>query len=263
MSNHFNATEHGFCKEKQHTMPAVNFPAAHFTFFRDPMTRFVSGFSEITSRRMRNTTPPQIPTKYAGFLGKLDNHLHNESLIAPKTTSFLQRYYQLTKTAEGMKAFVEVFEKFVEDYDGLDAFDVHIAMQVPGKVYLIQENLGVALHFAFQMEDGLVSQIQNVLHANLTGRQTHSGFLPSLTETKTRPNSAGSTSSVLRHLSNATLQKICKLSALDFCCLNYPLPPMCQDVVQCQWTNKTMMPGSPERTDLLSIEPVSPMFNNT
>jgi len=31
-------------------------------------------------------------------------------------------------------------------------------------------------------------------------------------------------------LSNETLQKICRLAAIDFCCLNYKLPPVCQEV---------------------------------
>jgi hypothetical protein len=54
-------------------------------------------------------------------------------------------------------------------------------------------------------------------------------------------------------LSLETRRKICQLSAIDFCCLNYPLPPECQDAVQCRWIS-----SKSELSKELMIEAVSP-----
>jgi len=53
-------------------------------------------------------------------------------------------------------------------------------------------------------------------------------------------------------------RKICELTAIDYCCLNYELPLECKGVVQCQWIHK------PEISEELLIEPItpSPTFHN-
>lgn len=32
-------------------------------------------------------------------------------------------------------------------------------------------------------------------------------------------------------------RKICQLSAIDYCCLNFPLPPACEGTLACRWTH--------------------------
>ena len=258
MKRNFNATEYGYCKKQKKTIQAANISAIHFAFFRDPLTRFISGFSEITTRKIKNTTPPTIPSRYAGYLDTLYGHLHNNTLSLAETNSSsetsLQRYKDLTKTETGTVAFVKSFEQFVSDYDGVP-FDTHIVQQVAAKTYMMKEAFGVPLHLAFQMEDGIVNQIHDVVYPKLAGK--HNDALPKIRELNKRANSAGSTSSFVDHLSTATIQKICQLSALDYCCLNYPLPSICQEVVKCQWTSQTMPGSVAEREGLLSIQPVN------
>ena len=53
-------------------------------------------------------------------------------------------------------------------------------------------------------------------------------------------------------LSRKLLRKICQLQALDYCCLNFRLPPVCDEAVKCQWKK------ADEGTPGLFIEPVSP-----
>jgi hypothetical protein len=47
-------------------------------------------------------------------------------------------------------------------------------------------------------------------------------------------------------------QKICQLLAVDYCCLNFPLPTECESVVTCQWVQKN------NSNDDLMIETISP-----
>merc|ERR1712238_420601 len=43
----------------------------------------------------------------------------------------------------------------------------------------------------------------------------------------------------LSRVSVAVQHKVCQLSALDYCCLNYRLPPICEGVVSCRWREQT------------------------
>jgi len=49
----------------------------------------------------------------------------------------------------------------------------------------------------------------------------------------------------ISQVSEDTQRRICRLAAIDYCCLNFPLPPACQPQnappgkqVYCQWVNR-------------------------
>jgi hypothetical protein len=49
-----------------------------------------------------------------------------------------------------------------------------------------------------------------------------------------------------------------QLLALDYCCLNFPLPAACHGAVQCQWTHRGTLPQLHSAQRTWFIQPVLP-----
>ncbi|KAL3908526.1 MAG: hypothetical protein SGARI_003022 [Bacillariaceae sp.] len=179
MGDHFNATTTTFCtdkkKKKKNIVPESSLSTIHFTFVRDPLTRFLSGFSEFTERLMGKSSyyGKKDFRQYAGYLDTLLNHMYNDTLIKncsvgiPNNKEQEARYKCLTQSEEGTKAYVEAFEQFVADYDAAHPFDVHVQMQVPSKEVMIRQSMGFSFYAALKMEDGIVNQIEDILYPKL------------------------------------------------------------------------------------------------
>jgi len=110
------------------------------------------------------------------------------------------------------------FEKFVNDYDGIEPFDVHLNMQVTNLIY---GNTGEPLP---------ISTLYNASDAEKgwqgVARQ-HGVTIPDGEMTHGRHQSRRFDVS---KVSEATQQKICQILALDYCCLNFKLPKVCGDI---------------------------------
>ena len=110
------------------------------------------------------------------------------------------------------------FEQFVRDYDGTKPIDNHLRLQVAFLVYN-SKSYGAplpisALYNASEAHDGWnkIANTRGLVVANdemAVGRKSARRFNLSL-------------------VSNATKQKICKIFALDYCCLNLVLPDVCR-----------------------------------
>ena len=109
------------------------------------------------------------------------------------------------------------FEQFVRDYDGLDPFDVHLHLQVSNLVYgPTGEPLPVtALYNASNAE----REWQNV--AKSRGVTIPDGDITHGRKISRRFN--------VDLVTNGTKRKICRLLALDYCCLNMKLPKVCEN----------------------------------
>ena len=110
------------------------------------------------------------------------------------------------------------FEQFVRDYDGREPFDNHLKLQVAFLVYNSRSNgepLPIsAIYNASEAEKGWTAissdhGVEIPKDGMVYGRKNARRFNMNL-------------------VSNATKQKICQISALDYCCLNVELPGVCR-----------------------------------
>ena len=107
------------------------------------------------------------------------------------------------------------FEQFVRDYDGRNPFDVHLNLQVANLVYgssgkplpitALYNATGAEKGWEeIAREKGVEIPVDGLTH----GRKITRRFNVSL-------------------VADTTKRKICRLLALDYCCLNLPLPEVC------------------------------------
>lgn len=108
------------------------------------------------------------------------------------------------------------FEQFVRDYDGLDPFDIHLNMQISNLVFPSGEPFPMtALYNATEAEKGW----QEI--ASKRGVTIPDGDMTHGRKISRRFN--------VSKVSDGTKRKICRILALDYCCLNIGLPAVCSD----------------------------------
>ena len=107
------------------------------------------------------------------------------------------------------------FESFVRDYDGLRPFDVHLNLQVGNLVFPSGAPLPItALRNATEAERGWQEEARRGGVEIPDGEMTHG-------RGKTRRFNVSA-------VARSTRRKICRILALDYCCLNMALPAECQ-----------------------------------
>ncbi|KAL7530859.1 hypothetical protein ACHAXR_007350 [Thalassiosira sp. AJA248-18] len=108
------------------------------------------------------------------------------------------------------------FEQFLRDYSGLDPFDIHLNLQISSLVFPTGEPLPMTtLYNSSEAEKGL----QEV--ASERGVEIPDGDMTHGRKITRRFN--------VNKVSDATKRKICRILALDYCCLNIELPPLCRE----------------------------------
>jgi len=115
---------------------------------------------------------------------------------------------------------VRRFELFVDYYDGLDPYDVHLRLQTTKFVDSSGDLLPISyLYPTSDLEKGW---------ADIAKRVGAKAFL-SKNEVK-RARERGRHTFDKDLVSVTTKRKICRLLALDYCCLNFELPKECKGV---------------------------------
>ena len=216
MKDQFGATH-------TYTHPA-NFSAFYkFTFVRDPVDRFFSGYHEMWLRdkpwrTCRNNKPCQggcskaYPFLFEGihsnheFMGIRCPHL------APK-----DRRSCASHMSHENGTLTARFKRFVTAYNGLAPCNPHLGLQLPkisqpngslwplDEIYTLEQAPAVWQRLA--SERG-VHLSQGTVAAKARASTAHFDYT---------------------RVGNATLHRICHLTALDYCCLNLRLPEVCRD----------------------------------
>lgn len=240
MSDLFSAKEKQFCnmdallrrnnndgKQRYH----------QFTLTREPSDRFMSAYSEMMKRwALRILRTHMIPTKYRKFLDPVRDR-----------PNFL--FFKLYRTEKGQKLLMESLRLFLEHYDGEEPFDTHLRQQVP-RFYNVTTGRTMSLDAIYDVNDaGMVftkfAQIADpprIVNESSTHKHVR----------QLRLNTTG-------QLSDKHLRKLCQLSALDYCCLNYELPEVCRGAFQCQWVHKPDIARKDEDGFLIDVQ--SPLSN--
>ena len=180
-----------------------------FTVSREPSSRFVSAFSEMMRRWLFGRTRAPRTKELKDFL-----RVYNKTYL---------------KEDEDGHHAVDAFETFVTNhYDGYTIPDDHLRLQI---FRLLNPNDCLRLNVIHDLED-----LDDVVYELLTEH--------GLDTQKEQKNQQGRARQSKLHLNISMVsvevqQKVCQLSALDYCCLNYRLPRECEGVISCRWRETT------------------------
>jgi hypothetical protein len=205
-----------------------------FTFIRDPLHRFYSQYDEAYSRtspwrngfRKEDGYTHPAAFIYEGFNSKLD---YDDAFCPPETR---KKRGECSETREN-GTLAARFERYVWEYDGRSPFDPHLDLQVP---YLSIPDTGRAFH---------VDEIYNITIARVGWEALAKKYHVDLSDGRNDiihvKNKYKGDGVVIRarlrprqfnveFVTDRTKQRICELGMLDYCCLNLPLPPPCENL---------------------------------
>ena len=241
MNNHFNAKQ--LSCTSNYTQSDEYF---RFTFVREPTSRFISAYQETLSRLGWNKKgkPDLVPEKYHAFLAPYQNK-----------TSVKQM---------SPAAYTKAFKTFVQDYDALYPFEGHMRLQTPRIIRPSDRGEIDEIMDTGEMDEFWSSLAKRVLSPMDEEPQEEEKEQPQ--QIKARHIYSRGSLMNMSMIDEGTKRQICQLTALDYCCLNYPLPRECsgayssddgilleqEPAVQCRWVR------NPDVSDQLMIEDVSP-----
>eukprot|EP00978_Attheya_sp_CCMP212_P012606 scaffold31521_cov55-Attheya_sp.AAC.5 len=228
MRDGFNATEKRLNYDDLKTnVNKLNFSVV--TFIREPLDRFYSAYDEAFLRvapwhpwspwNKSNSVNNKFPYPYL-FEG-IKNEDDFRQLFCPdeilRSGKYKNIITKLCDEAESVDANLTLrFERFVHDYNGSDPFDVHLTLQVLHLINSSGEPLPISHFYNASEAKKDWGVIANNFGVNISeGGDTHA-----------RKRSRKFNVDLV---SVATKQKICRLMALDYCCLNIELPVFCRE----------------------------------
>jgi Sulfotransferase family len=218
----------------------------HVTTTRDPVSRFMSGVKEMFMRRNVFTTEDNnqidIPSQYRNFTKLLDGLSLEE-----------RRNVELATTPSNEQLKLQMFEKFIDDFDGRHSFDKHLDLQIS---YFVVDDGRQSKSMDIIMDSDTLADDLLALAQRVNATTQPDG------RTKRRSSESEPRKTLNESMiSDRTYQKICQLMAWDYCCLNYKLPPSCrrrrndvhnvtttdgidsmvgkEDMVMCEWIEDT------------------------
>jgi len=173
-------------------------------FVRDPANRIYSSYEEAIARKLNEVD--SIPQHLRRFVDGLPNYKAYEKLFSQP--------HLLTQR----------FEQFLDDWDGRDLFDNHLSLQVP----LMAHHSGITRNFTWLGEVGKLDADWKTAASLLTFPS------PDVIHGRSFPRRMNTSTVTAR-----AKRRICKLLALDFCCLNFPFPSQClegdAEALGCAW----------------------------
>jgi len=182
----------------------VSESAHYFAFVREPSSRFLSSFQETLKRwRMEMDSVNNAPPPCYEELSKNFSHL------------------DLNKDNDGVLGALEFF---LTKYEVYRLANVHFALQTTR----ILRPLCRKVDEIYDLEN-----IDSVFQRFLAERGRND------TVSLGGPTYAKKLRLNYTALSLESKRKICQMSALDYCCLNFQLPPECEGAVSCRWIEKT------------------------
>ena len=226
MGNTFEATEKQ-CGNNDDDIGGTNDDDSmyRFTIFREPSSRFLSSYQEAIQRDYSSNHATVVPPEYQNAFVEPLKHL---------------RLKDLFETEHGRTTLMGALEQFMKVYDGRVPFNGHLRLQVP-RLYNPKTRRTIPLDAVFD-----TTTMQQNFEA--LAERVHA-VRP---EKVIRAYDRGDRRINMTSVSLDARREICQLAAIDYCCLNYALPPECQGTVQCQWIHK------PEITEDLLIDTISP-----
>jgi hypothetical protein len=217
------------------------------SFIREPLNRFYSSYDEAFFRMgpwMEKGEivwdKPQMRKWYQTVKHKIDPYPYLYEGFT-EITDFRKLYCpkEILDTGKFLKCneydsiddgtLLGRFERFVSDYDGIEPFDVHLNMQTTNLIY---GNTGEPLP---------ITSLYNASDAERGWQEVASAVGVTIPNDEMTHGRHQSRRFNVKKVSEATQRKICSILALDYCCLNFKLPKVCEDVVYCSLEQKDLI----------------------
>ncbi|KAL9190252.1 hypothetical protein ACHAXT_007463 [Thalassiosira profunda] len=198
------------------------------SFVRDPLSRFYSQYDEayVQAAPWQKNSPyyadPDAKKRreehpFPFIYDNLHSYKDYEDAFCPPSTRKNRNECAHRKSAEN-GTLAARFERFVREYDGRDPFDVHLTLQAP----MMSSKDGLPLR---------MTQIYNTTDSDGGWRRIARQFLgenatfgdKGVISGRSYPRRFKS-----ELVSGETQQRVCLHTLLDYCCLNLPLPEVCQ-----------------------------------
>lgn len=164
---------------------------------RNPTSRFYASYDEMFARRLNNGWK-RVPKNLAAFSKPFNGWTY-------------EKYSALFETKKGVELLTDTFELFVKDFTGYP-FDEHLTLQVPPISY----SNGFTIPFDFIINTKDMNHMFDIIAERVNAPK------PEVIRGRSYPRRFNTS-----RLSKETMLKICHLSLIDYCCLNYELPPEC------------------------------------
>jgi len=210
------------------------------TFVREPLQRFYSQYDEAFIRYA-----PWVKGReffihpYAFIYENMTSQIDYQNVFCPpdllpshireRTVRGINHWCTVKQQTKENGTLAMRFEQFVERYNGLEPYDIHLHLQVPhisnkytGRPRRVDEIYSTDANNTIKNWESIVTWYGKSLPEDgvYNARSKPRRFKTSLVSTRTK-------------------QKICRISAIDYCCLNIELPTECKDIgIHCSLQNK-------------------------
>mmetsp|Transcript_8 Transcript_8/g.40 ORF Transcript_8/g.40 Transcript_8/m.40 type:complete len:978 (+) Transcript_8:237-3170(+) len=232
-----------------------------FTFIRDPLSRFFSQYDEAYARTgpwQRGYRKEDGYTHPAAFLFEgFNSYQDYEEVFCPPETRKTDRKECTFRETQENGTLAARFERYVWEYDGVSPFDIHLHLQVPllshpatGRALHVDEMYNttaarvgweaLAKRYSVDLSDGTEDGSEGESHnreSNKEGTKGKSGKDGNKDSAKNDSKGGGVIQGRTyprrfdkKYVTDRTKQRICELGMLDYCCLNLPLPPPCENL---------------------------------
>ena len=210
-------------KETKKSLQQIDFNAGGkmegvqvISFVRDPLSRFFSQYEEAYVRTAPWKTHGK-PHPFPYLFENINTYQEYQDIFCPPETRSNPRSGKecVDKPSAENGTLASRLERFVNEYDGRNPFDVHLTLQVP----MLSSVNGIPLH---------ITQIYNTTDADNAWRQIAKQFNSTLAQSGAIEGRSYPRRLRKELVSIETQRKICELALLDYCCLNLPLPSPCQ-----------------------------------
>ena len=187
-------------------------PFHWFTFVRDPLSRYVSGFHEAMKRWLQFKEGKRSGTRPG---------THKLQRFADKHQNSTQQ-----KDREGLLAALESFVR--HHHNGSTIPNTHLQLQSTAMLKAACPLRLDAIHD--------LTMLHTVFDRFLEDRnRTLDNDSHQFQKTNKKVRNLNPHKLNISKISVLAKRKICQLSALDYCCLNYELPPECEGALSCRW----------------------------
>mmetsp|Transcript_17058 Transcript_17058/g.33286 ORF Transcript_17058/g.33286 Transcript_17058/m.33286 type:complete len:378 (+) Transcript_17058:32-1165(+) len=189
-------------------------------FVRNPITRFFASYEEMFVRTLGNH---RVPKQFDVFHADLENYKAYERIFCGPDADLPRRGQkkpcdQVLTRETGELA--HRFERFVKAWDGT-MFEQHLGFQAP----VLSSNDGKPFRLDF---------IGDTKHTDEHWQQI--GKHLNVPKVEVIRGRAYPRRMNITYIQTETYERICRLAAIDFCCLNFELPPQCANAgVSCEW----------------------------
>jgi hypothetical protein len=221
MKHFFNGTEVFELPMLEMMFNAAKTGVYRLVAVREPLHRFFSQYDEVFVRHLGR--PRSVPRAYRAFAQPYEGWPYKQ-------------YDAFFRTEEGRENLTRSFKQFLRDYDGRQEFDEHIRMQVH---HMWDSSAKEAFHFDRVVDLKRLEQA----FVDLAEAVGVAGERPKLIWGRKYPRRFDVT-----QVTDDEIRKICTLAKVDYCCLNYELPPQCKEAsggqrVRCKYSTRRGRPA--------------------